>query len=108
MGSETLAESGPVVEGEVEGTAPLVSVEVVKMAGGNFPTVHRATVNGNKAKVWWKDPGFRSDTLYSLRVTQQVAPDLAARYAGEKENPFPSEMAWSSPVWVSVGRGPRK
>ena len=31
---------------------------------------------------------------------QEADPALTARYSKLKENPFPSEMAWSSPVWV--------
>ena len=32
---------------------------------------------------------------------QHVVPALAARYRNAKDNPFPTEMAWSSPVWVA-------
>ena len=103
MGSEISAAAGPVVEGEVIGTARLLGVEVVKYTPGaepSFPTVYKAPVDGNRSKVWWRDPEFNSDCFYYLRVTQEVAPGLAAKYAGLKENPVPTEMAWSSPVWV--------
>ena len=103
MGSEIAAADGPVVEATVMGTAPLIAVEVVKWAGGQSPfaVVYKAPVSGVQAKVWWRDPEFRTDSLYYLRVTQQVSPELAAKYKNAPDNPFPSEMAWSSPVWVS-------
>ena len=101
MGSEITAAGGPLIEAAVEGTARLISVEVVKRIGNDFPTVYRAPIDGARAKVWWKDPDFRADTIYYLRVTQEVAPALAARYRNAKDNPFPTEMAWSSPVWVA-------
>lgn len=102
MGSEIAANDGPLIEGNVTGTAPLISVEIVKFEGGSSPfrTVYRAPVNGERSQIWWKDPAFRGDSLYYLRVAQQVSPELAARYANAKDDPFPSEMAWSSPVWV--------
>jgi len=100
MGSEITAADGPLVEGLVEGTAKLISVEVIKLVDRKFVPVHRATVEGNRAKVWWRDSDFKASTMYYLRVTQEVAPDLAAKYRKLKENPFPTEMAWSSPVWV--------
>jgi len=100
MGSEIQASEGPVIEASVEGTRRLIAVEVVKRVGDAFPTVYRAPVEGRRAKLWWKDPDFTASTMYYLRVTQEVEPELAARYAKVRENPFPSEMAWSSPVWV--------
>ena len=100
MGSEIEAGDGPLMEGSVQGTAKLISVEVVKLDGGKYPAVYRAPLDGRNAKFWWKDPDFRADTLYYLRVTQEVEPGLAARYRDEAENRFPTEMAWTSPVWV--------
>jgi hypothetical protein len=100
MGSEITASEGPVVEAAVEGTARLEAVEVIKYAAGTYETVYRAPLDGRRAKVWWRDPDFRSSSFYYLRVTQEVTPELAARYRDAKDNPFPSEMAWSSPVWV--------
>lgn len=100
MGSEIEASEGPVVEAAIEGTARLLAVEVVKYSAGRYETVHRAQLNGNRAKLWWRDPDFKTSAFYYLRVTQEVAPDLAARYRGVAHNPFPTEMAWSSPVWV--------
>jgi hypothetical protein len=101
MGSEISASEGPVMEGSVEGTAKLISVEVVKQVGEKYPTVYRAPVDGNRSKVWWRDPDFQSSTLYYLRVTQELEPALALRYAGDPERRFPTEMAWTSPVWVA-------
>ncbi len=103
MGSEIEAVTGPVIEAEVRGTRKLLAVEVVKYCasdGPEFRTVHRAALNGSRAKLWWRDPEFRGDSLYYLRVTQEVEPALAEKYRSAKENPFPTEMAWSSPVWV--------
>jgi hypothetical protein len=101
MGSEIDAADGPVIEATVEGTAKLISVEVVKFESGKYATACRAPVDGKRAKVWWKDPDFRSNAFYYLRVTQEVAPGIAARYSKMADNPFPSEMAWTSPVWVA-------
>jgi hypothetical protein len=103
MGSEIAASDGPVVEASVTGTARLISVEVVKYAGSgkSYTVVYKAPVDGNRSKVWWKDPEFASDGFYYLRVTQEVEPGIAARYSKTPDNPFPTEMAWSSPVWVA-------
>ena len=100
MGSELTASEGPLVEGSVEGTSKLTSVEIVKFASGNYATVYRAQLDGMRAKIWWKDPDFRVNSFYYLRVTQEASPELQARYRQAADNPFPSEMAWSSPVWV--------
>ena len=103
MGSEIEAAEGPLIEGWVQGARKLLAVEVVKYAKGAgypFPVVYRAPLEGASAKVWWRDPDFNGDSMYYLRVTQEVAPALAARYAAAEENRFPTEMAWSSPVWV--------
>jgi hypothetical protein len=54
-----------------------------------------------RAKVWWRDADFSGAAFYYLRVAQEAAPGIVARYAKLPENPFPSEMAWSSPVWVA-------
>ncbi|HTM50625.1 MAG TPA: DUF3604 domain-containing protein [Bryobacteraceae bacterium] len=100
MGSEIKVTEGPVIEGTVEGTAKLISVEVVKFEAGRYVTVYRAPVEGARSKIWWKDPDFRASAFYYLRVTQEAAPQLAARYGKLPQNPFPSEMAWTSPVWA--------
>ena len=101
MGSEIEASDGPVIEGTVEGTAKLISVEVVKFDGEKYVTAYRAQMDGPKSKVYWKDPDFRAAAFYYLRVAQEVAPGLAARYGKLAVNPFPSEMAWTPPVWVA-------
>jgi hypothetical protein len=101
MGSEISSADGPLVEANVTGTDRLISVEVVKYSNRTYRVTYTAPVEESKSKVWWKDPDFTSDSFYYLRVTQQVPPALAAKYSGQKENPFPSEMAWSSPVWVT-------
>ncbi len=100
MGSEIQAASGPLIEGSVEGTARLISVEVVKFEAGKYTVVYRAPLDGSRSKVWWRDPDFRGSAFYYLRVAQEVEPALAQRYAKLPENRFPSEMAWTSPVWV--------
>jgi hypothetical protein len=102
MGSEITAADGPVVEAQVVGTAQLEAVEVIKHVLGtdNFEVVHNAVADGLRSKVWWKDPNFNAASMYYLRVTQKVSPELAEKYKTVKDNPFPSEMAWSSPVWV--------
>ncbi len=103
MGSELTANDGPLIEATVKGTRKLIGVEVIKYwkgAGYPFPVVHKAQVEGDSAKVWWRDDDFKADSMYYLRVTQEVSPALAKRYADRDPNPFPTEMAWSSPVWV--------
>ncbi|MCP5114694.1 MAG: DUF3604 domain-containing protein, partial [bacterium] len=55
MGSEIKASEGPVIEAEVTGTSPLLAVEVIKYQPGTkppFPTVHRAQLDGIRAKLW--------------------------------------------------------
>ncbi len=104
MGSEISASEGPVIEGWARGVRKLIAVEILKYAKGlsyPFPTVHQAQLDGgNEAKFWWKDPDFDKDSLYYLRVTQEVDSRIAGRYAGQRPSPFPTEMAWTSPVWV--------
>ena len=103
MGAEIEAAAGPVIEVRVMGTANLIAVEIVKYSTGDsipFPVVHRAPVEGARAKIWWRDPNFTRNSLYYLRVMQQLSPGLASRYEGQPGSRFPSEMAWSSPVWV--------
>ncbi|MEO7653409.1 MAG: DUF3604 domain-containing protein, partial [Bryobacteraceae bacterium] len=68
MGSELTATEGPLVEGSVEGTSKLVSVEVVKFMAGAYATAYRAQLDGMRAKIWWKDPDFRANSFYYLRV----------------------------------------
>jgi uncharacterized protein DUF3604 len=104
MGSEIEASGGPLIEAYVKGVRKLLAVEVIKYTKGvqsPFPTVHKAQVYGMESKVWWRDPNFDADSFYYLRVTQEADPAVAERYAGIDENPFPTEMAWSSPVWVA-------
>ena len=100
MGSEIRSSGGPLVEANVEGTAKLISVEVVKFEAGRYNVVYTAPLDGSRAKVWWKDPAFHVSAFYYLRVRQEVEPGIALRYANVPDNPFPNEMAWSSPVWV--------
>ena len=104
MGSEIEASDGPVIEAKVKGVRRLLAVEVIKYEQGApypFPVAYRAELDGgNEAKLWWKDDAFDGDALYYLRVTQEADPRVAARYADADPNPFPTEMAWSSPVWV--------
>jgi hypothetical protein len=90
-----------VCEGAVEGTAKLTAVEIIKFDGTEYKMVFRAPLNGTQAKLWWRDPDFRGSAFYYLRVTQLAAPAIAARYSQAADNPFPSEMAWTSPVWVN-------
>ncbi len=104
MGSEIEASDGPLIEGSVEGTAKLTRVEVVKSEAGKYTSVYSAPLDGNRAKLWWRDPDFRAGVFYYLRVTQEAAPAITARYSKLPENPFPSEMAWTSPVWVGKSR----
>lgn len=103
MGSEITASDGPVVEGWVRGVRELIAVEIIKYAEGvkyPFPTAYRAEVDGASSKFWWKDPDFDRDALYYLRVTQRADSRIVGRYSDTEPNPFPTEMAWTSPVWV--------
>ena len=100
MGSEIEAADGPVIEATVEGTANLLKVELVKFEDGKYVTKATGQLDGRKGKLWWKDAEFRASAFYYLRVTQEAAPAIEARYRKLPQNPFPSEMAWTSPVWV--------
>ncbi len=100
MGSEITSDAA-LVEASVEGTAKLLSVEVVKYSERSYQAVYQAPVDGLRSKAWWRDPQFTSDAFYYLRVRQEAAPGIRERYASAKPNPFPDEMAWSSPIWVT-------
>ena len=56
MGSEIQTASGPLIEGSVEGTAKLISVEIVKFEGGKYTVVYRAPLDGSRSKCGGETP----------------------------------------------------
>jgi len=67
---------------QVEGTAPLTTVAVVK----NSRVIHEESAGNDSVTGEYVDKALTADTdSYYLRVLQED-----------------SEMAWSSPVWVIV------
>ena len=77
----------PQIYAKVIGTSILTSVEVVKGCIASetpFPVVHEINPGVDTCEFTWTDPAPSSDCFYYIRVTQ-----------------IDSEMAWSSPIWVS-------
>jgi hypothetical protein len=88
MGEEFyLPYGGPVqVAVEVAGTAPLASVEIVKLVDGKFVTVREAPLDGRATDATLAfSERLETPTIYYIRVRQ-----------------VDGEMAWSSPFWVNV------
>ena len=53
---------------DFEVVVDLIAVEVIKYtrgAGSPFPVVYRAPIEGKTAKVWWRDPDFKTDSRNS-------------------------------------------
>ena len=93
MGAEIEAASGPVIEARVTGTSNLTAVEIVKFTTGDsipFPVVYKAPIDGPRAKIWWRDPNFTRNSLYYLRLMQQLSPALATRSRGQPDSRFPA------------------
>jgi hypothetical protein len=71
---------------EVAGTAPLASVEIVKLVDGKFVTVREAPLDGRTTDTTLAfTERVVMPTIYYVRVRQ-----------------VDGEMAWSSPFWVNV------
>ena len=103
MGSEISAATSPVVKVQAIGTNVLEKVEIVKFWKGApdpFPAVYSVTPNVNETRFEWKDLTFREDCAYYVRVTQRADPAISGKKNFGNATGFPSEMAWSSPVWV--------
>lgn len=83
MGSELAAREQVAVSAVVEGTAPLESVEIVMLRGGEFVTAHVARLDGSASATIAATQPISGPTLLYLRVRQADG-----------------EMAWSSPVWI--------
>ena len=88
MGSEMTSAAGSKLslKVDVDATAPLEAVEVLKFVNGDFVVVRSLRVDGKAldATEAFED-AVTASTIYYLRVRQSDG-----------------EMAWSSPVWVDV------
>jgi hypothetical protein len=84
MGEEITVEGAPRIVVDVQGTAKIAEVAVVR----DGSVVHSVAPASEKTKVEHVDQTFRGDSYYYVRVTQ-VDVD-------EHGNP---SQAWSSPIW---------
>lgn len=103
MGSAIRSKTAPVVSVKVTGTDVLDKVEVVKFWKGApypFPAVYSIAPGSPTAAFEWKDLRFTVSASYYVRVTQRADPRISGKSAFGSATAFPSEMAWSSPIWV--------
>jgi len=88
MGDEFLAKEAK-FDVTVIGTAPLATVEVLR--NNEVCTTWKFKEGTNELKTWWQDLAPLRDakdaSFYYVRVTQTDG-----------------QMAWSSPMWVRVGK----
>jgi hypothetical protein len=87
MGAEAYRKAGetlPIVV-SVEGTAPIASVELLKLVGGDFRVAHTLGGTGSSSVSATITDRLDEPTIYYLRVRQDDG-----------------EMAWTSPVWIDV------
>ncbi|HLJ12897.1 MAG TPA: DUF3604 domain-containing protein [Bryobacteraceae bacterium] len=81
MGQEVAKDSNPEFYVEIQGTAPLVRLEMI----GDNKVLLAREVNGASEKFTWRDNGSHTGAhYYYIRVVQ------ANR-----------QIAWSSPIWIS-------
>ena len=98
MGETFAAAESPEFTVAVTGTNTIERIEIVKYQDGDpypFPVVHTVQPGTQEARFTWTDPHFTKDALYYARVSQRVEKD---RF---KDNAFPDEKAWCSPIWVA-------
>jgi hypothetical protein len=81
-GSQIDSEGPLHVTGHVIGSTPLELVELVKFDSKGYQEVIQQG-GGSEAVIDWKDPSFRENSFYYLRVIQQDG-----------------HMGWAGPAWV--------
>lgn len=85
MGDEFKAQTPPVMQAKVQGTAPIQVMEIIKDA--KIVYTYRPTGEAKDAEFSWQDNTAPTGTsYYYLRVMQTD-----------------EQMAWSSPMWISYG-----
>ena len=94
MGSEYTAASSPRFEARIAGTNQLASVELIKLANGEFSTVFEINPRAETYVLDFTDRGFTAPSMYYLRIRQvDEYPDRLYAHST-------AEMAWSSPIWI--------
>jgi len=91
MGNHLIGEEVAIVEPEplhvtVHGTAPLERVELIRLRGETFETVHTEYPEGLDLQFDFLDPDGEDASMYYVRVFQKDG-----------------HRAWSSPVWITGG-----
>ena len=80
MGEEVVVPGVPEFQVNVEGTAPIARIDIIK--NGKF--VYTSTPNTRTARFTYRDQNFGGDeSYYYVRVIQTD-----------------KNMAWASPIWV--------
>lgn len=82
-GAEMSSDGEVRVTGHVVGTAGLELVELVKYDSKGYVAAWQGGGKGPEAIVDWKDPSFRENSFYYLRVIQEDG-----------------HMGWAGPTWV--------
>lgn len=98
MGTEYHTSEAPLISGKVAGTNQLDLIEIVKYDKNGYKVVYSDEPDGKIAIFQFKDDNFIDDCFYYLRVTQ------VDEYPGRPWSHSTSEMAWSSPVWLSFDK----
>ncbi len=70
-------------------------VEVFKYDGFNWTTIFESKPSAKDLQFQFKDYGFKTSSLYYVRVTQK------ALYTAPVEQHARKIMAWTSPIWVT-------
>ncbi|MCP4593305.1 MAG: DUF3604 domain-containing protein, partial [bacterium] len=95
MGEEYTTSAPPSLEVKVAGTNMIRSVELVKYDGTKYETIRSEHPEAEVCVFGHVDGEFAGDSMYYVRVTQV---DEQYRSPWSKTT---SEMAWSSPIWVT-------
>lgn len=86
MGEEIKTAGKPKIDVEVQGTAPISEVAIVR----DGAVLHSLNPGTDHLKFRYVDDSFREDSYYYLRVTQ-----------ANKDEHGNLSRAWSSPIWVN-------
>jgi hypothetical protein len=90
MGEQVVTRDKPEIAVSVTGTAPVAELEIIR----DGSVLYRAAPNACEVEFRYRDDSFRQSSYYYLRVVQ----------SDKDEHGNPSR-AWSSPIWVSRGKG---
>lgn len=95
MGDEYKTGGAPRFSVRVAGTNMIETVEIVKFDGEKYRTIYTVRPQSEISIFQYQDDTFRKNSLYYVRVKQ------VDEYPGRPFSNTTSEMAWSSPIWIT-------